>query len=181
MGDENVHVVRSVMDEVFGHEHFVSLISFVTTSGFTEARELARAGDYLLWYAKSKPEIKVRSLWEKSESRQGYRWLALPDGIKRGMTAAEQQGQVPLPEGARVYTPDNMQSQGAATAPQPFEYGGKTYQPGTSSHWKASYPEGMERLAIASRIHVAKNSIRYVRFADDFGYQVRRPNQHQGH
>jgi adenine-specific DNA-methyltransferase len=173
MGDENVHVVRSLMDEVFGHEHFVSLISFVTTSGFTEARELARAGDYLLWYAKSKPDIKVRSLWEKSERRQGYRWLALPDGTKRGMTAAEQQGEVSLPEGARVYKPGDIQSQGAASSPQPFEYLGKTYLPGASSHWKANYPDGMERLAASGRIHVARNSIQYVRFEDDFGYQAR--------
>ncbi|MDA8400050.1 MAG: site-specific DNA-methyltransferase [Actinomycetota bacterium] len=173
MGDENVHLVRSLLDEVFGLENFVSLISFVTTSGFTDARELPRAGDYLLWYAKSKPNVKSRTLWDKSEDRPGYRWLALPDGTKRGMTAAEQDGEVPLPEGARIYTPGDIQSQGASSSPQPFEYQGKTYNPGASSHWKANYPEGMERLALAGRIHVAKNSIRYVRFADDFGYQVR--------
>jgi adenine-specific DNA-methyltransferase len=89
------------------------------------------------------------------------------------MTAAEQQGEVPIPEGSRIYTPGDIQSQGASSSPQPFEYEGKTYSPGASSHWKANYPEGMERLALAGRIHVAKNSIRYVRFADDFGYQVR--------
>jgi adenine-specific DNA-methyltransferase len=173
MGDENVHLVRSLLDEVFGPENFVSLISFVTTSGFTDARELPRAGDYLLWYAKSKPNVKARSLWDKSADRPGYRWLALPDGTKRGMTVAEHQGEVALPEGARIYTPGDIQSQGASSSPQPFEYQGKTYNPGASSHWKANYPEGMERLALAGRIHVAKNSIRYVRFADDFGYQVR--------
>jgi len=173
MGDENVHLVRSLLDEVFGPENFVSLISFVTTSGFTDARELPRAGDYLLWYAKSKPNVKARSLWDKSMDRPGYRWLALPDGTKRGMTAAEQQGEVALAEGARIYTPGDIQSQGASSSPQPFEYNGKTYSPGASSHWKANYPDGMERLAVAGRIHVAKNSIRYVRFADDFGYQVR--------
>jgi adenine-specific DNA-methyltransferase len=173
MGDENVHLVRSLLDEVFGPENFVSLISFVTTSGFTDARELPRAGDYLLWYAKSKPNVKARSLWDKSTDRPGYRWLVLSDGSKRGMTAAEQQGEVPIPEGSRIYTPGDIQSQGASSSPQPFEYEGKTYSPGASSHWKANYPEGMERLALAGRIHVAKNSIRYVRFADDFGYQVR--------
>ena len=45
IGDENVHLVRCVLDEVFGSENFVSLISFATTSGF-EANELARGGDY---------------------------------------------------------------------------------------------------------------------------------------
>jgi adenine-specific DNA-methyltransferase len=48
IGDENVHLVRSLMDEVFGSENFVSLIMFVTTSGFTQASALARNGDYLI-------------------------------------------------------------------------------------------------------------------------------------
>jgi adenine-specific DNA-methyltransferase len=173
MGDENVHLVRSLLDEVFGPENFVSLISFVTTSGFTDARELARAGDYLLWYAKSKPNVKTRTLWDKSEGRAGYSYVALSNGTMRGMTSDEQRGDTPLPEGARIYKPSDLQSQGASSSPQPFEFQGKTYEPRGSSHWKANYPDGMERLALAGRIHVTKNSIHYVRFADDFGYQVR--------
>ncbi len=173
IGEENVHLVRSVMDEVLGAENFVSLISFVTTSGFTDATALGRAGDYLVWYAKSKPVVKARSLWAESVNRAGYRWIVLPDGSKRGMTAAEQRGESALPQGARIYTPDNIQSQGASSSPQPFEFNGRTYLPGDNSHWKASWPDGMQRLAWANRIHVAENSIRYVRYADDFGYQAR--------
>jgi len=170
IGDENVHLVRAVMDEVFGSENFVSLITFVTTSGF-ESRELARAGDYILWYAKGRESVKVRTLWYEAVDRQGYRWLALPDGTMRGMTAAEERGEEPLPEGACVYTPDNLQSQGPASAPQPFTYRGKTYLPGASSHWKATWPDGMQRLGFAGRLHVSSDSLRYVRVADDFGFK----------
>ena len=60
--------------------------------------------------------------------------------------------------------------QGAACEPQPFEFGGKVYKPGANSHWKPCYPAGLERLAAASRIHVAANSIQYWRFACDFPY-----------
>ncbi|MXZ86027.1 MAG: site-specific DNA-methyltransferase [Acidimicrobiia bacterium] len=173
MGDENLHLVRSVLDEVFGRENFVSLITFVTTSGFTQASALPRNGDYLLWFAKSISDLKSRTLWERAPDRQGYTWLILPDGEFRGMKSNERAGTLPLPEGARLYTPGDIQSQGAASAPQPFEFQGKTYEPGRNSHWKASYPDGMRRLAAAGRIHVAKNSIRYRRFADDFPFQVR--------
>jgi len=173
IGDENVHLVRSLMDEVFGSENFVSLISFVTTSGFTDATAVPRAGDYLIWYAKSRLALKVRPLWAEAADRQGYRWLMSPDGTYRGMTAAQYTEKAPLPLGVRIYQPDNLQSQGPATELQPFEYGGKKYLPGAASHWKANYPQGMERVALAGRVHVAKNSIRYVRFFDDFGYQVR--------
>ncbi|CAN5144419.1 site-specific DNA-methyltransferase [soil metagenome] len=173
IGDENVHLVRSLLDEVFGGENFVSLISFVTTSGF-QTNELARAGDYLLWYANDQPTVKVRRLWQSvdRQSQATYRWLMFDDGTYRGLTSAEQQGEVPVPEGARRYVPGDLQSQGSASALQPFEYRGKTYSPGSNSHWKAEYPRGMDRLALAGRIHIARSSIRYVRYADDFGHQV---------
>lgn len=171
ISDQNVHYVRSLLDEVFGASNFVSMISFVTTSGFAQARELARSGDYLLWYARDKEEMKVRNIWLEGAERVGYRWLHLEDGSKRAMNAKEQRGEVALPDGARIYKPDNIVSQGASSKPQPFTFADKTYSPPANSHWKANYPAGMERLAAADRIHVAKNSIQYVRYADDFGYQ----------
>ena len=174
IGVDNVHLVRSVLDEVFGADNFVSLISFVTTSGFTDATGLSRAGDYLLWYARDAEHVKARTLWEPANERQGYRWLWFEDGTYRGMTKAERDDPTLIPEGAVFYTPDNIQSQGAASEPQPFTYEGKVYRPKASSHWKANYPAGMERLAVAGRIHVARNSIRYRRRIDDFPYQARK-------
>jgi adenine-specific DNA-methyltransferase len=169
IGEDNVHLVRALLDEIFGPTQFVSMISFVTTSGFSQASQLGRAGDYLLWYAKDASRVKAKPLWYEAVDRQGYGWLVLSDGKMRGMTAAEKRGESQIPSGARIYTPDNIVSQGAASSPQPFKYLGKHYSPPTSSHWKASYPSGMERLALAGRLHVAKNSIRFVRYADDFG------------
>lgn len=171
IGDDNVHLVRSVLDEVYGAANFVSLISFATTSGFAQATALGRGGDYLLWYARDLARLKSRTLWYPSHDRAGYRWLILPDGTQRGMTAEEKRGDVALPDGAVIYAAGDLQSQGAASSPQPFLYRGKNYRPGASSHWKANYPAGMHRLAWAGRIHVAKDSIRYVRREDDFGYQ----------
>jgi len=173
IGDENVHLVRSVLDEVFGSDNFVSLISFATTSGFDTER-LGRAGDYLLWYARALDQVKVRPAWTPAseEQKRRYRWLMLPSGDYRGLTAAEARGDVTLPVGARLYSPGDLQSQGAASTRQDFEHLGRTYRPNSSSHWKAEYPVGMQRLANAGRVHVARDSIRYVRFADDFGMRA---------
>jgi adenine-specific DNA-methyltransferase len=175
ISDENVHHVREVLDEVFGKENFVSQISFQTTSGF-ESKTLPTLGDFLLWYAKSKTLMRCNKIYEPQPVVLGEgnaRWVLLQDGSYRGVTAAEKRGEAILPSGARLYKPDNIQSQGASKEPQPFTYLGKTYLPGANSHWKAHYPNGMERLADAGRIHVAKNSIQYIRFADDFPYQQR--------
>lgn len=169
IGDENVHLVRSLMDEVFGAENFVSQIAFATTSGF-ESRYLANASDFLLWYGRDREVTKVRPLWneiDKSEAL-GYGWIEMSDGSRRGMTAAEKRGESDLPLGSSVYQPGSIQSSGAASADQTFTFEGKAYRPTSNSHWKASFPTGMNRLAWAGRIHVAANSIRYVRYATDF-------------
>ena len=175
ISDENLHHIRELTDEVFGTDNFVSLISFQTTSGFA-TKTLATLGDFLLWYARDKAKVKVHKLYEEQPLVPGEgnaRWLLLPDGSYRGVTAVERCGEKSLPHGVRLYNPDNIQSQGAASEPQPFEYEGKTYRPAPNSHWKANYPKGMERLASEGRIHVAKNSIRYRRFHDDFPFQER--------
>ena len=171
MSDDNVHLVRALMDEVFGSENFVSMISFATTSGFVESTQLSRGGDYLLWYARDKARgLKYRPLYKEVESEDAYRWVELADGTKRGLTAAELRGEAPAPAGRR-YFPDNLVSSGAASDPQPFSFEGRTFLPPANAHWKAQYPHGMNRLAVAGRIHPAKNSIRYVRFASDFPWR----------
>jgi adenine-specific DNA-methyltransferase len=173
INDENVHHAREVMDEIFGKENFVSQISFQTTSGF-ETTTIATLGDYLLWYAKDKSQIGVRKMFRQQLPTLGEgnaRWVLLPDGSYRGVSAVERRGETPIPEGARLYKPGDIQSQGAAKETQPFKHEGKTYKPGANNHWKAHYPEGLNRLADAGRIHVAKNSIQYRRFHDDFPFQ----------
>ena len=108
MSDTNLHHVREVLDEVFGAECFVSQISFQTTSGF-QTRTLAILGDFLLWYARDPERLKVRKLFEEQPVVLGEgnaRWVLLPDGSYRGVSAAERRREVPLPEDARLYKPD---------------------------------------------------------------------------
>lgn len=171
IGDENVHLVRSLLDEIFGADNFASMISFTTTSGFSQAIALGRNGNYLLWYAKNLPALKSRSLWSYAEDRAAFRWVEFTDGTSRGLKRGESADD--LPDGSRLYSPDNLQSQGAAETDQAFVFNGTVYRPSKSSHWKANYPDGMNRLAWAERIHTAKNSIRYRRYVDDFQYQAR--------
>ena len=175
IGDENVHRVRALMDEVFGERNFVSLITTQTTTGF-QANYIGNMSDFVLWYAKDKEAGRAQSPFYRETFALGEgnaRWLLLEDFSYRGVTAAERSGAVPIPEGARPYQPDNLISQGRSRDRQPFEYQGKTYDTWErNSHWKANHPTGMERLAKANRIHVAKNSIRYIRFHTDFDAAV---------
>jgi adenine-specific DNA-methyltransferase len=175
IGDENVHRVRAVLDEVFGEKNFVSLISIQTTTGF-EAKYLGNMSDFLLWYSKDKEAGRSNPPFHRKEFELGEgnaKWLILDDWSYRGVSARERRGEQSVPASARPYSPGDLSSQGRAKDRQPFTFRHRTYDPwDKNSHWKANYPAGMERLAKANRIHVAENSIRYVRFHTDFDAAV---------
>jgi len=171
IGDENIHLVRNVMDEVFGSDNFIVQIMFLTTSGFV-TNELTRAGDYILWYAKNKDsQVKYRKLFyeiNRSYDSSTYRWFRDADGFYRSIRANELSGEVMLPNGIKFYSPDSITSSNPSSSDQTFLYKGKKYSPGMNSHWKANFPKGMENLDKAGRLHISTNSLRYIRMADDF-------------
>jgi len=174
IGDENVHRVRAVMDEIFGEENFLSGINFLTTGGF-ESGKLANIADHILWFGKNASQTKYRALWEEfSASRQGaaYRWVKEEPGITRSLKSHENFEDFQS-LGARLFKPDNLISQGAANEAQPFTVQGKSFSPAANSHWKAKYPQGMMRLLRSDRIYAAANSLRYVREITDFPVKAR--------
>ena len=173
ISDENVHHVREIMDEVFGVGNFVSLVSFRTTSGFSSSA-LSRAGDYLVWYCKSRTQLKYRALFEKKEmggaGTDYYTSIELPDKTIRNLTDEERINPKLIPSNARFVSRGSMVSAGASSKEQPFEYKGSVFRPGSNAHWKAKYPEGLDRLAAAGRILVNQNTLKFKRYFDDFPY-----------
>ena len=171
IGDENVHRVRAVMDEVFGDGNMVSEIVVQKTYGFS-SDAISNVSDYLLWYSKRREVLKARPLYKEKPYELGKgnaTWLMNADFTYRGVNSAEKEGRVQIVEGARPYNPDNLISQGRASEPQPFQHREISLDPFTkNSHWKPNYPVGLNRLVRAERIHVAENSFRYRRFHSDF-------------
>lgn len=164
ISDENVHLVRCLMDEVFGSGNFCGEIAYVKTSGLSQTL-LADRFDFLIWYAKNKSEVKYRQLYLEKSFEAGtagtYTWLEMPDGTRRGMTRSEKENPNNIPSGSRIYKADNIASQGNPIVP--FCYKDREYIQG----WKTNF-EGMKRLAEKKRLHVASNSLQYVRYLDDF-------------
>ena len=172
ISDENMHHVREICDEVFGSNSFVSTIYFQTTSGFA-AKGVTRIGDYILWYVNDINKYKYNQIFEDQELKigeKGYSWVQLPNGEQRGMRKEEKENPNLLPKGTRIYKAGNIKSQGKTNSPQEFEHLGKKYHPGPNHHWK-THLDGMYNLAKANRIHVAENSIQFVRYIDDFPYK----------
>ncbi len=175
IGDENVHRVRAVMDEVFGDDNFVSSVTLKTTSGAGSPSggtvTLAKVHDTVLWYARNKSSVKYRQLYfDKSEmsSADLYRRVLDVDGTERTATADELTGVTGLADGASLFRPDNLTSQSSpesATYAVPFR--GRDIKPGKGG-WKTNM-EGMKRLIFASRLYPTKNwSLQYIRKLEDF-------------
>ncbi len=176
ISDENVHLVRNLMDEVFGVGNFVSIISYTTTSGFT-SNTLSRAGDYIVWYGKNVSFLKYKQLFiQKSnpfdDKDSRYNQIQLPDGTRRLLTEKEKKDIFSLPKGSRIFTFGALDSQGSSGESTPFEFENKIFNPAKGRHWTANYPNGMNNLKKSKRLIVMGNSLSYIRYFEDFPLQA---------
>ena len=122
IGEENVHRVRSVMDQVFGASNFVSMIAFRTSSGTTQQSAVKRVSDYILWYSKNSDAMKFnRILIPREVDTRTYNQIELKDGQRRPMTAGERRNPSGIPAGAKVYTKLPLHSMASGdNAPRKF-------------------------------------------------------------
>lgn len=168
---ENVHLIRNIMDEVFGVNNFISQIPFSTTSGFA-SKYIDSIADYIVWYGRDIDSLKYRQLYKEkilgAEGSSGYDYVELVDGSLKSL--AEFNNMNDLPRGARLFTKGDLFSKGSAGVDQTFEFKGKKYKPNQNSHWKAQFPKGMNKLAQLERIVITGNTLRYKRYLDDFPY-----------
>jgi len=165
--NKNVHHVRELMDEIFGQENFVALISFSKNSGFG-AKLLPIANDYLIWYARDKERVKYRQLYKGKALDFGgssYNKVLLPDGTVRPATQEEKSDPSLVPKGARLFMHDNITKPGPGSR-YTVEFNGKPHRP--EPRWWGTTPEGMQRLISAGRVVGTKTGLAYVRFLDDF-------------
>ncbi|MGV3733277.1 MAG: site-specific DNA-methyltransferase [Microcella sp.] len=175
IGDENVHLVRSLLDEVFGRENFMTMITVQKTTGAGGGQgaenSFQSVCDYVLWHAKDKARVKSRELFIRKifggDGARNYRQLELADGTSRAVSPEEFAGSVALPEGSRAYTSSDLTSDsGVDTTRFPLELDGRTFLPGAKV-WKTG-AQGMARLLAARRVIAPANTPRYKRYYDDF-------------
>ena len=158
IGDENVHRVRAVMDEVFGDENFISAISVIKTTSAT-AQFIAGVSDFILWYSKKKDQLKYRNWYvEKGKEIKGYDFKIDEAGcIHRSGT------NYPFKNASL----DNLTSQsGGDTTRIGFQFNGKSFLP-SSGGWKTSN-KGLRILSQANRLGIKGNTLRYIRYIEDF-------------
>ncbi|MBC6416165.1 MAG: site-specific DNA-methyltransferase, partial [Bdellovibrionales bacterium] len=167
ISDENVHLVRNLMDEVFGVKNFVRMIIFSKTGGMI-SNVLGRTCDYLMWYVKDKQGIKYNPLFKTKFPDNFYNNVELVDDSIRKITKAESIDPLLLPSKAKVFRLVSLESPGTSKEDTPFNFGGETFRPNLNSSWKLQYPEGMNALSKTGRIVKSGKKIRWKYYISDY-------------
>lgn len=168
ISDDNIHLVRNLMDEVFGSENFINIITFRTTSGLG-SKFLATSGDYVIWYGKNKDSVKYRQLFTDKEFGAGtmFKYLELENGDIRTMTKEEaESGRIP--QNSRPFRLSDLVSSGL-TPSCVFEvdFEGRKFLPGRSRSWKTN-EAGMTELIKANRLMAPGRTLQYKTYYHDY-------------
>ena len=177
IGEENVHRVRSLMDEVFGEQQYLSLLGFAKTSGSTDDY-LGQTTDYILWYCRYKASVKFRPIFKRKlpGEKGGTNYNRIRDSSGTSQSLGGDTINDPrIGSGElRIYSLDNLTSQSSgrdkgegAASWFGVNYDGRVYKPSLSVRWKTN-EAGMSRLRSAGRLEATERRLGYVRYLDDF-------------
>lgn len=173
IGDENVHLIRDILDEVFGRENFVAIIPFRKKTMPFGTNYVEQMADFILWYAKNaysrdgKPAAKYRRLKRQAsvEGEFHHCWFEGSDGSRRRMTSEQIDNHALLPPGARVYRLKSLEPSGKMDSGQfAYEFEGKPYAPPANGY--GTTRDGMDRLRAAGRLQPEGNRLTFIMYAD---------------
>lgn len=166
IGDENVHRVRALMDEVFGEENFIGLIWFRKKTMPLGDNFLERMGDYIVWFGKNKKQTKFNRLYKEINIVGDFHWNWRQDenGVRKKFGTAEIERN---PPGDPLRLVSMWPPSFSARDVYDFSYKGEMYPPAPKQCWSVS-PQKMERLARSNRVELEGQYLRYVmRLSDD--------------
>ncbi|MGA3111946.1 MAG: site-specific DNA-methyltransferase [Candidatus Bathyarchaeia archaeon] len=169
ISDENFHLVRTLIEEVFGSENFCGVISFRKAASSTSGL-LPSVYDYLLWYAKEKKKVKYHQLFRErtlEEVSTTFSWVQLKDDTNRRLSKRELEGLDPVPIGQRFQTQSIMSQHPSKERSVPFSIGGKEFVPVMGRQWSVSI-DGLNELVRKGRLFVVGNTLTYKKYLDDF-------------
>ena len=170
IGDENLHRVRSLLDEVFGETNFKSVIHFISNSGLAQAEGLATVGDYVLWYSKDARKIKYRKSYVERPATAAtiaaYSMIEFENGERRGLSREEKNNPV-LPTGSKRYRYMDISKPGPGSR-YDIQFNRQVFSPG--KRWWGTTPDGIARLQRANRLGSSGTTLWQIKYYDDFPY-----------
>ncbi|MFS4438704.1 site-specific DNA-methyltransferase [Paracoccaceae bacterium GXU_MW_L88] len=178
ISDENLHLVRDILDEIFGKANFCGLISYRTTGGQSAAL-LSGSVDFLLWYGRDKKKVREKFKQPREpkpigfDGKSQYTLVEARNGTEpvRSMTTDESSDLETLSVSHRVLSHDTLYSQGAPSDPEErkFSWRGIQFECPGNNHWKpGTKGPGMDRLSKSNRMLLIGNTLRYRRYFEDY-------------
>ena len=175
INDNNLHLVKAIMDEVFGYDNCVNIIPFKKRASFLSrfGKGLFELFDYIIWYAKDIEKVKVNPLYtqaNRDEQLKGeFRYFEDERGIRNLTDADIQNPQLDLSKVFRTHSGSKKSNSPRNT--EPIEINGKHLSPPNGHEWKAD-ADGMRRLVQLNRLVGNSPSRPYKIFYTDFPYQL---------
>jgi adenine-specific DNA-methyltransferase len=173
IGDENVHLVRSVLDEVFGSENFCSQITLNKAAG-QSSEILASVNDYLIWYARSAERVKTRKLFTEKPAIENpaFRYICVetPDGRVIDLSYAQKTGAAPMPEGEILRLVILHSQTGSEQSRFPYQFLGTMFTPPGARGWSTNR-DGLRKVEAAQRMFAFGKNLNYKRYHKDFPYR----------
>ena len=171
IGDENVHRMKSLLDEVFGDEGFQSLIAVTKTAGgLTSTSSIPARLDYILHFAKNSESVKYRQLYFRRDDDidSGFTQLIFDDGTVRSLIKEEKAGTAAIPENSQLFRSDSLTKPGPGSKYE-INHLGHNYNSG--NRWWGSPKESIEKLIRIGRVRPFGKTLRFLKYLDDFPFK----------
>jgi len=168
IGEDNLHYVRNIMDEVFGYENFMSMITVRVKGMPFGAKHLENMYDHIVWYAKDISKVKYRQIFSTREITGEYSFVEEKNGSRRKLNDEEKKNIKNVPKDARLFCRLDTYSSGyTPTCIYDVEFEGKVYKPETGKSWKTT-KQGMELLIVKKRIMNLGSKLYFINYFDDY-------------
>ena len=169
ISEDNVHLVRTILDEVFGARNYMGQIAFTKTTGLRTTQRLATRFDYLVWYARNADLCQINRILEPQDPIEGgFSNIELPDGSRRALTREEKADLSLTPRGSRFFTYSDLGAMGPGSY-YVVEIDGRSFKP-TTGWWRVPQ-ESMRNLLEMNRVVVRGRTLRFIRYYDEFPYR----------
>ena len=168
ISDDNLHLVRSVLDEVLGASNFIAVIPFRKKTMPFGGKFIEQMDDFIVWYGRHREATAFNQLYraQNVEGDWHYQWADLPDGETIRLTREQVANHSLIPDGARLFAHKSLEPSGPmASGMYDFEFRGTTFRHPRNGF--ATPPDGMGRLVEANRIAVEQTRLRYKLYADE--------------
>lgn len=175
IGDENVHRVRAVMEEVFGEDNFVAQIT-LTKAASQSSELLAGVNDYIVWFSRDITKIKYRPLFVERPpiDNPTHRYICVEDanGKIHDLSLKQKLGEASIPDGEFLRMVTLTSQTGSDSSRFPVSYAGRSYKPPGARGWSTGL-EGIRRVEKGGRMWAVGTTLMWKNYHADYPYKPR--------